>query len=232
MSYLIKLIKSLKEIIITYILQYLIIIIACIIYILLGKTDTQEFINNYCPHILIIYYILTILYLYLKNKTTESPLQKNNYYHLISLGISLSCFLNMLIFLIHKQPQITTNISLLILFISSGIIGPIYEEILFRYILLNRLKKFNSTTKSIIINYLIFALIHINPIKICYTFILGIILNLTYQKHNNIIAPILIHTSANIISLFLTEFNIYILILSTMLLIISIYFHKNNLLVK
>ena len=39
----------------------------------------------------------------------------------------------------------------IILLISSGIIGPIYEEILFRYILLNRLKKFNSTTKSIII---------------------------------------------------------------------------------
>lgn len=226
MSYLIKLIKSLKEIIITYILQYLIIIIACIIYILLGKTDTQEFINNYCSYILIIYYILTILYLYLKNKKTEPYLPKTNYYQLISLGISLSCFLNMIIFLIHKQPQVTTNIPLIILLISSGIIGPIYEEILFRYILLNRLKTFNSTTKSIILNSIIFALIHINPIKICYTFILGLILNLTYQKYNNIIAPILIHASANIISLFLTEFNIYILILSTMSLIITIYTNK------
>ena len=132
----------------------------------------------------------------------------------------------MIIFLIHKQPQVTTNIPLIILLISSGIIGPIYEEILFRYILLNRLKTFNSTTKSIILNSIIFALIHINPIKICYAFILGLILNLTYQKYNNIIAPILIHASANIISLFLTEFNIYILILSTMSLIITIYTNK------
>ena len=126
----------------------------------------------------------------------------------------------MVIFIIHKN-NITSNLSNLFLLISSGIIGPIYEEVLFRYIFLNKLKQFNTTKKAIIINSLIFALIHITPIKICYAFILGLILNITYQKYKNIKAPIIIHISANIIVLFISTFNIYILVLSFIILLIN-----------
>ena len=126
----------------------------------------------------------------------------------------------MVIFIIHKN-TITSNLSNLFLLISSGIIGPIYEEVLFRYIFLNKLKQFNTTKKAIIINSLIFALIHINPIKICYAFILGLILNITYKKYKNIKAPIIIHISANIIVLFISTFNIYILVLSFIILLIN-----------
>lgn len=215
-----KIILSAKEIIITYILQYLLIIILCLFYTLLGGKNLTKFINTYCSIFLLIFYIIITIYLYNKNKITEPNLNKKYYFPLISIGISIACLLNMVIFIIHKN-TITSNLSNLFLLISSGIIGPIYEEVLFRYIFLNKLKQFNTTKKAIIINSLIFALIHITPIKICYAFILGLILNITYQKYKNIKAPIIIHISANIIVLFISTFNIYILVLSFIILLLN-----------
>lgn len=216
-----KILISMKEIIITYILQYLIIIIPCLIYTSLGYKNLTNFINNKATIILLTFYIITIIYLIRKNKIKEKKYKLNNTYNLISIGISISIIMNMIIF------KLTNNLSLRTIYlplaiISSGIIGPIYEEILFRYIFLNRLKKYYSPKKAILINTIIFALIHINPIKIIYSFILGLIINITYTKHKNIISPILIHISANTIAIFLTEFNIYYLILSIILILINI----------
>ena len=214
-------IKTLKEIIITYILQYIIIFISCLIYKLLGHNNLTNFINSKCPIILIIFYIITTIYLYNKNKSKETKLSIKNYYPLILLGISISCFLNMIIFKITKPTPVTNTINPIILIISSGIIGPIYEEILFRYINLNKLKQFNTEKKSIIINTLIFALIHISPTKIFFAFILGLILNITYTRTNNIKAPIIIHISSNLIALLLNQYNSFILFLSIIGVILS-----------
>lgn len=221
MSYIKNLLNSLKEIIITYILQYIIIFISCLIYKLLGHNNLTNFINSYCSIILIIFYLLTTIYLYNKNKIPSTKLSIKNYYPLILLGISISCLLNMIIFLIEKPIPTTNTINPIILIISSGIIGPIYEEIIFRYINLNKLKKFNTNNKSIIINTLIFATIHISPTKIFYAFILGLILNISYTKINNIKAPIIIHISANLIALLLNQYNTTILILSLIGTILS-----------
>ena len=213
--------KSSKEIFITYILNYVIIIISGLIYNLLGYNNVDLFINNILPYIMILFYILTIIYLYLKNYKKENKLPLKQYYPLISLGISISVFLNMLIFLIIK-PITTFSLPLLITIISSGIIGPIYEEVLFRYLLYNRLKNKYSIKKSILITSIIFALIHLKPIKIIYAFLLGLFINIVYEKNKNILAPILIHIAANTIVIFLSEYNTYILILSLINLIISI----------
>ena len=129
--------KSSKEIFITYILNYLLIIISGLIYNLLGYNNIDLFINNILPYIMILFYIITIIYLYYKNYQKENKLPLNQFYPLISLGISLAVFLNMLIFL-RIKPTTTFSLPLLITIISSGIVGPIYEEILFRYIFYNR----------------------------------------------------------------------------------------------
>lgn len=132
-----KIIQSTKEIIITYILNYLLIILSCIIYTILGYKDLEKFIQTFCPYILIMFMLLTIIYLYKKNKTPNQPLPKKFYFPLISLGISIAIFLNMIIFTI-DPPQTKATIPLILAFFSSGLIGPIYEEILFRYLLYNR----------------------------------------------------------------------------------------------
>lgn len=216
-----------KEIIVTYILSYIIIIISAGIYTLLGYNDLTFFINNCCIYIVIIYYILTSIYLYKKNKITENKILIKLYYPLISLGISIAIIYNMIIFKINP-PTTTSTLPLFINIISSGVVGPIFEEILFRYVFYNRLKNKYSIKKSIIINSLIFAIIHISPIKIIYAFILGITLNITYENYTNIKAPILIHISANVIAIFLTEYNLIVLLLSIVNLIISIKIMKEQ----
>lgn len=221
MSYLKKFIFSLKEVIITYLLGYIIIIISCIIYTLLGKSNLTKFINHIAIYILLIYYLITIIYLYFHNKKQEPSLPIKSYFPIISLGISLALSMNMLIFKL-IPPTNTRTISLSLAFLTSALIGPIYEEIIFRYIFLNKLKKFNTPKKAILINSIIFALIHLSPIKMIYAFILGITLNIAYEKYQNILAPILIHIAANTIVLFITEYNPYILLLSILNLIISL----------
>lgn len=219
MKYLKNLLSSLKTILFVYFLQYLLIFLISIIYLVLGYNNLDHFISNGLSIILSIVNLILIFILIKKYHIPNKKLNKKSYYPLILLGISISCFCNMLIFLISKPQEVT--IPLYISIISTGFIGPILEEILFRYLLLNNLKKFNSPKKSIIIATIIFALIHGSLIKIIYAFILGLILNYIYNKYDNIKATILIHISANIISIFLLEFNIYILILSFLGLIIS-----------
>lgn len=216
-----------KEIIITYILSYIIIIVSSGLYTLLGYNDLSFFINNYCVYIVIIYYILSTIYLYKKNKIKEEKNSFQSYYPLISLGISISIIYNMIIFKF-SSPTTTSTLPLFINIISSGIIGPIFEEILFRYVYYNRLKKKYSVKKTIFINSLVFAIIHISPIKIIYAFILGIILNTYYEKYKNIKVPILIHIAANIIAIFLTEYNLVVLLLAIINLIINIMIIKNK----
>lgn len=217
--------KSSKEIFITYIINFLIIIITALIYNTLGYNNLEYFVNNILPIILIIFYLLTIIYLYKKNYIQEKTLSKKEYFPLSILGISLASLLNMIIFRL-IPPTTTISLPIIISIISTGIIGPIYEEILFRYILYNRLKKKYSIKKSILITTIIFALTHLSPIKIIYAFILGLTMNILYERHKNILAPILIHVSANAIVIFLYEYNTYILLLSIICLMLSIKLNK------
>lgn len=224
MNYLKKLLSALFKIIILIIIPYIITIITTYIYKILTNKDISIYINNYLIYILLLYYALAIVYLIKKYKIKITKIKSIRYYNYISLGISLSCILNMIIFLITKE-TIKLNYNLLFI-VSSSLIGPIYEEIIFRYIFYNKLKKFNSPTKAIIINTIIFSLIHINFIKIIYAFILGLLITIIYEKKHNILFPILIHIGANTISLFLTNYSIEILILSIVLFIISINVEK------
>ena len=223
MKYLKKLLFSLKEIIITYILQYILIIISCLLIKIITKKNISYIINNYIPYIMIIFTLFLTIYLYKKNKRTEPKIITTYIIPYISIGISISCLLNMLIFKYLIITPTHSTINILVLIISSGLIGPIYEEILFRYILLNKLKNFNNPKLAILINSLIFALIHFNIPKIIYAFLLGLIINITYHKRKNILYPIIIHSSANITAIFLNNYNHNILLLSLICLIINFY---------
>lgn len=221
-----KYLKSLKPVLIVYVLQYIILILLSFIYYLVSNKDLTSFISNELSIILTIINLLIITYLIKKYNIKSKHIKSLSCYPLILLGISLSIIFNTTLFLFSKPNKVT--IPLYISIISTGFIGPILEEILFRYILFNNLNKFNSKFKSLIIATIIFAVIHLNIIKIIYAFILGIILNITYIKSNNIKVPILIHISANIMSIFLKEFNIYILLLGLISFLISITILKKG----
>ena len=211
-----------REIIITYILSYIIVIVGGLVYTLLGIGEMEQFTQSIGIYLINIFYIITIIFLYFKNRHYEKKLLIKNYFLFFSFGISIAIILNMIIFLFHPINS-KNSISMVLSFISSGIIGPIYEEILFRYVFYYRLRKHFSINKSIIINVLVFAIIHLSFIKIVYAFILGLFLTKIYEKEKSILAPILIHVGANSIVLLLNEFNLLIFLLSIMNFIIYVF---------
>ena len=216
-----------KEIVVSYIIAFLITVISSYLYTLLGANNLSNFINNYLIYILLIYYIIAIIYLYKKNEIKESPTSKNIYFPLIILGISISVIFNMIVF-IYNPITTTSQTPLFLLMLSTGIIGPIFEEILYRYIFFNRLKRKYSTKKSSLINSIVFAISHLSIIKAIYAFLLGIVLNIYYEKYKNIKVPIIIHIAGNLIALFLKEYNIFILILAIINLVTSVKFLKKS----
>lgn len=220
MKHIINILKTCKELFITYILSYLIIIISALIYNLSGNDNINSFINIISPLIIIPFYLIISIYLYKKNNKKSHHLPFKKYFPPISLGISIAIFLNMILFLISPPTQVTPPSLLLI--ISTSIIGPIYEEILFRHIIYNRLATNSPPKKALLLTTTIFALIHISPIKLVYAFILGIFLNISYQKTNSILSPILIHIAANLTAIFLCEYNTYVLLLSFINLLLNI----------
>ncbi len=223
MNYLKKLLSATFPILITYMIIILILILFAVIYNLLGYNDINHFLSI-SPYLLIPSYIITIIILIKKYsiKINFTSLLKEKNFFYTSLGISLSIFLNMLIFKYFSIPKTKDSLKLIINIISSGLIGPIYEEILFRGIFYNKLLKFNSPKKSLIITTICFSLIHFSPIKMLYALVLGYIFTKIYQKDNNIFSSIIIHVSANITSIFLFDYNTYLLLFSLINLLLCI----------
>ena len=225
MSYLSKLLKSLKEIIVVTILQYGGMYALILIYYLITHATLEEienFVINYACNILLIFDIFVIIYLVKKNKRKEPSVPLPNYLPLILVGIFFATFLNMLIFRFIPDDSVVV-LPLAFSFIATNIVGPIFEEVLFRYVFFNKLLTFNSKKATVLINCIAFSLIHDDLTHMFYAFLLGLIINYVYLKYKNIIACIVVHISANTIVSFLFGFNVYMLIVSFIGLILSLF---------
>ena len=214
MQYIKNLFLSIKEIIAVIFIQYLL-LLCCI---LIFGTNKSIIIGT------ITLSIFELIYIFIKIKNIKLTF-KHNYFPYILLGISLSLIYNMIIFKLGIKFEIT-SIPLLLEILSSGMIGPIFEELIFRYNLINKLSKFNSRYLTIIISSFIFAICHNNTITIIYAFIIGPFNSYFYIKKKDILVPITIHISSNIISSFLFKYNPYILILGIILFSISMLSSK------
>ncbi len=126
---------------------------------------------------------------------------KINYFYLIILGVILSLMYNVFAYYLNfalKTSLFDNNSNVAVTLLSTGILGPIIEELMFRGIIYNELKSKYSNMKSILITTIFFAIIHINVIQILYALIIGFILIFVYEKYNNIKAPIILHMASNI----------------------------------
>lgn len=126
---------------------------------------------------------------------------KINYFYLIILGVILSLMYNVFAYYLNfalKTSLFDNSNNIAITLLSTGILGPIIEELMFRGIIYNELKSKYSNMKSILLTTIFFAIIHINIIQILYALIIGFILIFVYEKYNNIKAPIILHMASNI----------------------------------
>ena len=77
------------------------------------------------------------------------------------------------------------------------IAAPIFEELLFRGIILDGLLKRYSPTKAIIWSAVLFGLVHLNPWQFLAALALGVFMGWVYYRTGSLLATIFIHFIAN-----------------------------------
>ena len=159
----------------------------------------------------------------------------------ITFGITISLIYNITLYNLNNVLHFTnifelSKLPIIVQLISSGICGPILEELIFRGIVYNKLKTFNKPMTAIILTSVIFGLIHTNIINGIYAFGVSFILIYLYENYKTIKAPILMHIFLNstivlMLPLILKDylvFNLYLLIVSILVLIVLKCYIKNN----
>ncbi len=99
-----------------------------------------------------------------------------------------------------QETLISGNIFTTVIIISI-VLAPIIEELLFRGMILKKLNNHINTKLAIVIQAMLFSLIHFNISQLVPTLLLGIFLGICYIKFDNIIAPIIVHLVFNSIGI-------------------------------
>ena len=89
-----------------------------------------------------------------------------------------------------------------------GLLVPIVEELLFRGIIYKRMKEIMPTLQAGISCALLFGVLHANIVQGIYGFCIGILMCLVYERFHSLVAPILMHVSANLVVVLAAGFNI------------------------
>lgn len=221
--------KIIKWPLIYFIVQFLLIFILAYYYVSSGNNMDlfANFLTDKQIYIVIILGIIFIPLLINNYRKFKQKSKKINISSLILLGIVISLLYNFLAYylneLFFKNVLYIEQNNMIITLISTGIIGPIIEELMFRGIIYNELKLKVSPMKAILLTTLFFAIIHFNILQIIYTFAVGFLFIFFYEKYKDIKAAIILHMTLNITTtLFLTLLTKNIFILNYSIFIISL----------
>lgn len=193
----------------------------------------NEYITSKTLVIILIVFIIFLPLLYKKYKKYKelNIFNKKDIFIPIILGICISLIHNIIWYSLNYLFNFTnifeiSKVSLIIQIISSGILGPILEELMYRGIVYNKLKEFNNENLSTIITSILFALSHNNIINGIYAFFVSFILIYLYKKYKTLKAPILMHIALNVTVILILPlivknnlvFNLYLMIVSVIVL--------------
>ena len=79
-----------------------------------------------------------------------------------------------------------------------GVVSPITEEIIYRGVTYNRLKRTFGRIPGILISAVLFGCFHGNMVQAVYGTLMGILLAWCYEKYEGFLAPVLVHVVANL----------------------------------
>lgn len=136
--------------------------------------------------------------------------KKFMWYLFVAYGIGIFCatFTNEIITLISKLcnkefsdrvEEIMSNSTPIPLILFVAIIGPLFEELIFRGLLLKKLRVYGDKT-AIIYTSIAFGLFHTNISQILFAAVIGVVLGYVVCKTNNIKYSIMIHIIINMLS--------------------------------
>lgn len=95
-----------------------------------------------------------------------------------------------------------------VMFLATGIIAPVVEELVFRGLVFKRAKAYIGMVPAMMISAVTFGVIHGNLVQLVFAGSLGLLLAYFYDKSKNLLVPILCHMLVNIFSLCMTYFGI------------------------
>nr|MCR5467857.1 CPBP family intramembrane metalloprotease [Lachnospiraceae bacterium] len=135
----------------------------------------------------------------------------------IVLGVLVSVFLNNLFNMLSLSEVATgyTSVAesfytgrLLFELLALGVVSPIAEELMFRGVMFGYLRRSFPKWMAFVFSSLLFGLIHMNLIQFLYAFIFGFLLCVVIEELDTVVASILMHGSANMISIITQEMGI------------------------
>ena len=135
---------------------------------------------------------------------------------LLVMGAAFSQFTNFLVALLQNylhyeqyqetMDQITAGKSLLFLIVCMGLLAPIAEEMVFRWLIYLRLRDSFRMGTAMVLSGLIFGIYHGNLVQAFYAGILGMVFAYFLELSGNLLSSILLHIGANVWSLTFSEF--------------------------
>lgn len=91
----------------------------------------------------------------------------------------------------------TAGVNPIVLFVIVGVCAPVFEELLFRKLFMDRIVQYGEGV-AIVMSGALFALFHGNLNQFVYAFLLGCFFGFVYMKTRNIVYPMLMHAGVNI----------------------------------
>lgn len=208
-----QVIKLLCYPVVFYISQILIMLLFII---LNSKVDINnlevlsQYINENSLLILLIQCAIFIPIFYVKYRNNKVDKNDVSYIQLIKIiifSVILSIGLNFMILFIKNflNIKVSSGLVTFTIVIGTGILGPVIEELLFRGIIFERLKKIFSENVAFLLSVLIFALFHTGGVfQIIFAFIIGYYLTYIYKKFSDIRLSMLAHIMVNMSSIFIS----------------------------
>lgn len=80
-----------------------------------------------------------------------------------------------------------------------GVIAPVAEEIVFRGLVFNRMRRYFSHAAAVIVSAGLFGLYHGNPVQMLYGCCMGILMAYLYERMHCFAIPCIFHATANVI---------------------------------
>ena len=140
---------------------------------------------------------------------------------ILVMGAGFAQFANMFVNMIgsflnaeeyqETMSQLTDGKSMFFLIVCMGIIAPLAEEIVFRWLIYLRLRDYMRSGEAIVISGLFFGIYHGNLVQGVYASILGCLFAYFLEQTGSLWTSVLLHMGANIWSLVLPELAAWLL---------------------
>ena len=199
----------------------------------LNMDGMELFLNDYSKYILenilitlIVSELITLIFLWAffairkKKLSEEAMIKKLDKQKIIPIGL-LGAILSLIVLIlidllpipesILTQYDVNTNVlssdSLILSIIVAVICAPVVEEVIFRGLILSRLKQAMNPIIALILSSLVFAITHGQILWMSYTFLLGIVCGIVALRTGSIVASIILHMFFNLFGIFASNIS-------------------------